>query len=177
MSTKLIIPDTIEGVKSLLTARGYERAAIVWAYCQPRQGQTSGSSTRSGKYSFEDFAALGITGLRTRKTVAGYWKRWQRAIDDGRAPEVQPGTEVPWNVIDRLTQPAERPQREANARDFHRQSQKLIDQMTRWATYGSKFALDDDLRRDLIECHERMADALYRDDENFDHVPTHWQSK
>lgn len=100
MST--IIPFDIEGVRDLLTARRWERAAIVWAWTEPQQGRrTSSSSTGSRRYSIEEFAALGITGLRSSKTVGTYRQRWQDAIDFGYAMAVRPGDAVdlpklPW---------------------------------------------------------------------------------
>jgi hypothetical protein len=51
--------------------------------------------------SFDEFAAHGIAGLRTRKTVAAYWRGWQSAVDAKKAKAVKPGDSIeepkmPW---------------------------------------------------------------------------------
>lgn len=93
------VPETIEGVKTLLTARKWDKAAIVWSYVQGQEGR--GGDTRStngksaiGKYTPSEFAALGIAGLRSHHTVREYWQRWQDAIDSGHAQPVAPGDEI-----------------------------------------------------------------------------------
>jgi hypothetical protein len=87
------IPDTIEGVSGLLTARKWEKAAIVYAWTMPQQG-TSKQNRRSGLYTFADFASLEIVGLTNAQTVASYRNAWVWAIEQGLAPMVEPGDTI-----------------------------------------------------------------------------------
>jgi hypothetical protein len=102
----ITIPATIEeattgldGIGKLLTAKEWERAAIVYAFTNPAQGQRNVGAT-APKLSIRAFAALGITGLRHHTDVTAYRKAWESAILDG-APEAVPGVEIelpslPW---------------------------------------------------------------------------------
>lgn len=100
MTTSITIPKTIEAAKAalgavgaLLTAKNWERAAIVYAFAESKeQGSTAGNT--AVKMSFTAFAALKIVGLTDRETVADYHRAWQWAIDNGMASEVKPGDEV-----------------------------------------------------------------------------------
>jgi hypothetical protein len=87
------VPETIEGVKTLLTARKWDKAAIVWSFVKPQQGSRTSSKNR-GSYTFAGFADLGIAGLSNWLTVRAYWQRWQDAIDSGDAQPVAPGDEI-----------------------------------------------------------------------------------
>lgn len=82
---------TLDGIA---TATGWERAAIVWAFVEPvgRGTRTDRpTSTRPAKLTVNEFAALGIAGLRTHSTVDGYHQAWQTAIASGHAEPVEPG--------------------------------------------------------------------------------------
>jgi hypothetical protein len=79
----------------------WSRAAMVFAWTEPGQAgrpktqKNSGDVTQiSTKISFSDFAALGIFGLKTRKTVAQYWHAWDNARQDGAVTDVVVGEEV-----------------------------------------------------------------------------------
>lgn len=94
------IPSDVDDVRTLLTARAWERAAIVYAYVERRQGHRT-STGSGGRYSVEAFAALGIAGLRSIDTVRRYLRAWERAIELGWTGEVSPGDHVqvpdaPW---------------------------------------------------------------------------------
>lgn len=101
-ATTVAIPATIEdavgalnGIDALLTAKGWERAAIVYAFTEPDPGakraQTSDGNPSKVLLSISDFAKLGIAGLATRETVAHYRKCW---IDGGGDPFTYPGATV-----------------------------------------------------------------------------------
>jgi len=83
--------SALNGIERLLTAKGWERAAIVYAFTTPSQGQRSDLGGKAPKLSFEAFAKLGVKGLTDRHVVAEYRAIWQRAIDDGHAAKVKPG--------------------------------------------------------------------------------------
>lgn len=96
----IVIPDTIEaataalgGIDRLLTAKGWEKAAIVYAFT--RDGERgpggSGKTVKSDSFSCSEFAALGINGLRAPRTVRMYREAWQLAIEEGWAKAVEPG--------------------------------------------------------------------------------------
>jgi len=98
--TNITIPDTIDaakeslaGLDGLITAKKWERAAVVWAFSEPQQGRRNFDGNPT-KLSIADFAALQIQGLTTRETVGRYWKAWQDAIDLGKAEDVFPGNRV-----------------------------------------------------------------------------------
>jgi len=96
------IPPEVEGVRTLLTAREWERAAIVYAYVERQQGRRVTSTGTGGSYSIEEFAALGVAGLRSPDTVRRYLRAWERAVELGLAVDVvKPGDRVdvpnaPW---------------------------------------------------------------------------------
>ena len=106
MTTSITIPATIEaakqqlgGIGKLLTAKEWERAAIVYAFTTD---EVTGRGNRgtSTALSARAFAELGITGLKSDRTVREYRKAWQEAMKDG-APDVKPGDtftmpNLPW---------------------------------------------------------------------------------
>jgi hypothetical protein len=104
MSTKTIqIPATIEeaitqlgGLGQLLTAKGWQRAAIIWAFTfEPKKpGPRKRDSSEVSYLTCKEFAALGIHGLRSDVTVADHRRNWQDAIDRGVAQSVTPGMKV-----------------------------------------------------------------------------------
>src|SRR5260370_8567334 len=111
---QITVPATIEAagaslasLDGLVTAREWERAAIVYAFT--RDGRTVGNpaivslsafarptirDTISGNpeiVSLSAFAGLRIVGLRDQKTVAAYRAAWQAAVDQGKAIAATPG--------------------------------------------------------------------------------------
>ncbi len=94
---------SLNGLGALLTAKQWERAAIVYAFTEPGNGQGRQQPLTEfrQRLSIAAFAELGITGLRNREQVSNNRKAWQSAIDDGQAVAVQPGDDVelpnlPW---------------------------------------------------------------------------------
>lgn len=95
---KITIPASLDeakaslnGIGALLTAKEWERAAIVYAFT--RDGTDSDKNPRRSRSTTSllprEFAALGIMGLGSDTTVRQYRKAWQTAIDDGQAKAVQ----------------------------------------------------------------------------------------
>lgn len=124
---KKLIPGTVDELRGLLTAREWEKAAYVWAFCTNENKGGRPSKEMRGrphfsKFAFSEFARIGITGLRDAKTVSQYWRAWQDVIDAGQALPVEPGKEfdvpdLPWSEIEtrnhrhnrpRLVKPGER---------------------------------------------------------------------
>lgn len=112
-TVSVAIPKTREAMKNQLVSLGlaiqageWQRAAFVFAFTapgkagRPAKGNT-GRTTR--KMSFEEFAKLGIVGLRTRKTVALYWKIWNDSpstlkvgVEPGETVQLPDEDEHPW---------------------------------------------------------------------------------
>jgi hypothetical protein len=95
---KTRIPATIEeasrtlaGLDRLVTATEWERAAIVYAFTDPVVGN---QVRRTAGLSIEQFARLGIVGLKSPNSVRLYRTRWQAAINEGAAVPVRPGDDV-----------------------------------------------------------------------------------
>jgi hypothetical protein len=92
------IPDTIEGVMGLLTARGWERAAIVYAYTKPSKGGRPPKNSRVlptvFPCTYTEFSAFGISGLKDQETVAFYREQWVAGIENGWAEMVGPGDTI-----------------------------------------------------------------------------------
>lgn len=95
------IPATIEdavsalgGLGALLTAKEWERAAIVWAFTKPEGERHNSLQSTSALKTAKEFAALGITGLKSDTSVCTYRKVWQDAIDSGDARSARPGRPV-----------------------------------------------------------------------------------
>lgn len=107
MSTSITLPATIEAAKTalgavgrLLTAKQWERAAIVYAFTK-NEGKGRPANAGNPAFTATAFAALGITGLTNRDTVADYREAWELAIADGKANEAKPGDTItlpnlPW---------------------------------------------------------------------------------
>lgn len=86
--------SSLNGLGSLLQAKEWERAAIVYAFTGPN------GPTRPRTLSLRAFADLGIVGLTNKDTVAEYRKAWESAMEDG-APAAAPGDVItvpnlPW---------------------------------------------------------------------------------
>ena len=89
--TKIVIPteaelsDRLAGIERLMTAKGWERAAIVWAFTTDGRHGARTDLDSVGKpaefpVSPTEFARLGFHGLRDRENVANYRKAWTDAI-------------------------------------------------------------------------------------------------
>jgi len=94
--TKVQIPVTIEtaieeleGLAALLTARGWERAAIIYAFTYDGR-QSLELKNREGRMTVSEFIELGITDLSSDASVALNRKRW---IEHGD-PDIKPGDMV-----------------------------------------------------------------------------------
>lgn len=113
--SQLVIPDEVsvpatldgakgvlEGVGGLMSATHWGTAAIVYAFTEDQQGKRTDllPTEVSEVLSIEEFAALGIRGLRTHTSVRKYRRVWQRAIDDGEAEPTEPGARVELPSID-----------------------------------------------------------------------------
>lgn len=94
------IPATIEeaqrelvNLDGLITARSWQRAAIVYAFTEKRGSGSHNKvqNLKSEVLSAEQFAGLGINGLASPQTVRAYHGHWQYAIDQGKAQPVEPG--------------------------------------------------------------------------------------
>lgn len=86
MDRTITLPSTVDeavasldGIGKLMTAKGWERAALVYCLTEPQQGKRSTST--SIRRSYSEFAALGITGLKTIDTVRLYRQRWEEYGD------------------------------------------------------------------------------------------------
>jgi hypothetical protein len=86
------VPHTIEGIAGLLTARKWERAAIVYAWTYPLD--ELGTSKTTGCYTVKAFVNLELAGLRSDRTVTNYRNAWQAAIDAGKAEPIAPGVSI-----------------------------------------------------------------------------------
>lgn len=100
MTNRITVPLTIEaagtelrGIDAVLNTRGWARAAIVYAFCEPQQGRRNlvGNPT---KLSVRDFAALKFPGLSHHETVERYRATWQDAVDRGVTVPAVPGEKV-----------------------------------------------------------------------------------
>ncbi len=101
MTETLLIPASLESaterlvsIDGLVTAKEWQRAAIVAAFVEPRsgEGRPLQSTVKSDSFlSPGQFAALNIAGLRSINTVRRYHDAWMR---DGRQRPV-PGEPVP----------------------------------------------------------------------------------
>jgi hypothetical protein len=104
---KITIPSTVEeaatalgGLEALLTAKEWQRAAIVAAFVKIGEGRGKSIGNSSSAISPVRFAKLKINGLQSENTVRMYVQRWLDA-HDGVHPE--PGAQVllpetPWPV-------------------------------------------------------------------------------
>lgn len=108
--TKITIPtegefqDRLSGLEQLLTATQWERAAIVYAFTEPGEGQGALRGPRAVKFpcSMAQFAQIGIKGLQSDRTVRDYRQRYADAVKAGEQPIAVPGktinvnTELDW---------------------------------------------------------------------------------
>jgi hypothetical protein len=87
----------LEGIEGLLTAKEWEKAAIVWAFTyESSPGPKAAGEIGIDLYrsSISDFARKGISGLKTKVTIIAYRKAWKKAIDEYGAADVKPGQKV-----------------------------------------------------------------------------------
>jgi hypothetical protein len=86
---------TLNGLDRLLTAKQWERAAIVYAFTAKGGAHNSGREKPAPpRMNLRDFAGQGYQGLSTVKTVGRYREAWLTAIDNGWAGPVNPGEMV-----------------------------------------------------------------------------------
>lgn len=91
------LTSTLAGLDRLLTAKEWERAAIVYAFTRTGEpGRPAGNDPTSGRFPVpvREFSRLGLAGLSKPDTVTMYRNRWQEAIDAGFACSVKPGDEI-----------------------------------------------------------------------------------
>jgi hypothetical protein len=95
------IPADIEDARTKLaqlddisTKTGWHRAAIVYAFVKPAQGQRATLRETPRSFTLTEFAKLRIVGLADRDTVAHYYDAWQSAVDAGMAVPTTPGGDV-----------------------------------------------------------------------------------
>ncbi len=102
---KTRIPGTIEeavdqlaGIGSLLRAKEWERAAIVYAFTE--EGTNQHDLLHEYSCSIREFAAKGIKGLSTEESVRKYRKNWVWAIKNAGATTITPGDSITLPVDD-----------------------------------------------------------------------------
>lgn len=81
----------LSSVHQLLTARKWERAAIVYAHTEV---STDHRPVAPPKLTIKDFAAREFAGLSSRSSVHRYRDAWIHAINQGWAVPVAPGEQV-----------------------------------------------------------------------------------
>lgn len=102
MPLLLHVPTSTDELLDYPPTDPWHRAAIVWAWCRPAQGQN-----KRDRLSFEEFAALGIPGLSSKNTVSKYWRWFNNAVRVRAVPQSAPGKtievyaeDMPWPVPD-----------------------------------------------------------------------------
>jgi hypothetical protein len=90
----------LAGIDQLLTAKGWERAAVVYAFTESNPGRRTDLAQKGARLTFRDFAKLNIKGLTKRDVVAEYHRIWANAIEDGHAQPCQPGEKITLPTID-----------------------------------------------------------------------------
>jgi hypothetical protein len=100
MSTKVTIPATLKeaervlgSIEGLVTAREWERAAIVWAFTEEGKGGPR-TGRELAQLSIRAFAERGIHGLRSKDSVRRYRYAWDWAMEYAEAKDVHPGDRV-----------------------------------------------------------------------------------
>jgi hypothetical protein len=90
------IPSTLDeacerlaSIEGIMTARNWERAAIVSAFTT-----NNPVAENRHKIGFRQFAERGLSGLSNHETVKRYHDAWQSAISEGKAKPVSPGEPV-----------------------------------------------------------------------------------
>jgi hypothetical protein len=83
---------TLSGIGSLITARKWERAAIVAAFTY--DGRAAATYENSYLWHVAEFVSLGIIGLTTADSVRKYRDAWSYAVEHGHARAAKPGKTV-----------------------------------------------------------------------------------
>lgn len=103
MPQKIKVPKTVSeataalnGVGQLLTAKEWERAAIVYAFTTVQQGSNQHRRKSDDALGIAEFAALGITGLTNRETVGEYRRAW---VENGTL-DIKPGDTITLPTMD-----------------------------------------------------------------------------
>lgn len=114
--TKLIIPATIEeattnldGIAALLTAKEWERAALVYAFTV-EDGRTSPRKCLNTEaLTVAKFAALKIKGLGSENTVSMYRRLFAEQVEAGTVKPTKPGMSVDLSKLPDWVNPDYRP--------------------------------------------------------------------
>lgn len=87
-----VVRERLNGLGRLLTARKWERAAIVYAFTEPGEiGRGRWYKPDPPRMHIREFAAQGFVGLTTNKAVSRYRDAWIAAINNGWAVPVSAG--------------------------------------------------------------------------------------
>src|SRR3954454_17861002 len=89
--TEAELSERLTGLERLITAKRWERAAIVYAFTTNVRRRTDLHPEVGFPVTMGRFAQLGFTGLTSKDTVARYRAAWQLAIDEGCASPTLPG--------------------------------------------------------------------------------------
>jgi hypothetical protein len=89
--TEAELSERLTGLERLITAKRWERAAIVYAFTTNVRRRTDLHPEVGFPVTMGRFAQLGFTGLTSKDTVARYRAAWQLAIDEGHASPTVPG--------------------------------------------------------------------------------------
>jgi hypothetical protein len=151
------VRERLSGVDRLLTARKWERAAIVCAFTGIG-GPRNSPQPPPPKLNIRQFAAQGYAGLTTNKSVERYRAAWVTAIDNGWAVPVEPGqtVELPdqpfpaWPGSNEDAQPQPRQWRPLEQRVFGHLDQAAT-ALRRLADAVSAEPLPDEVRGQLRE--------------------------
>jgi len=154
--------EALSGIGTLLRAKEWERAAIVYAF------------TTAGGETFREFAKRGIVGLSHHQAVSRYHGAWQAAIDQGKAIAVSPGDNVtlpdltwPQDAKLQELQPEDRAAIEEAAERFGVGAGKVADivrnpKAVKAATYAREAiaeAAREAMRERYLERNETMREA------------------
>jgi hypothetical protein len=84
-STAAEADTVVDSLGVLATATEWKRAAIIHTRVtvRDRRGRPNGQKLTNDLLTPDEYAALGIHGLRSATTVRRYCRAWQKAIDDG----------------------------------------------------------------------------------------------
>lgn len=86
------LAERLAGIEGLLTAKQWERAAIVFAFTEVGEiGAGRWRKPQPPKMNIREFSRRGYAGLSTNKSVEHYRNAWLAAIDSGHAVPVEPG--------------------------------------------------------------------------------------
>lgn len=89
--TEVELGERLTGLERLITAKRWERAAIVYAFTTNVRRRTDLHPEVGFPVTMGRFAQLSFAGLTSKDTVARYRAAWQLAIDEGQAAPTVPG--------------------------------------------------------------------------------------